>query len=102
MRKINSEEIEIVKESMFDISDKIWDFINEKKYEIYILPLDKKFFLVPSELVNVMEKIQNEITINRSGIPLGFIIFQRKFARLQKILSSERARRKISLVWKPN
>ena len=83
MRKINSEEIEIVKESLLDISDKIWDFINEKKYEIYILPVDKKFFLVPSELVNVMEKIQNEFAINRSGIPLGFIKKRKLYLSLE-------------------
>jgi len=89
-RKLNKNEKKIVKDSLHNISDKIWEYFLEEQYEIYIKISESKknktsleLFLVPQQLEPEINKIKNLTTINFTGIPLGFIKNKRLFLSLE-------------------
>jgi len=89
-RKVNENEKKIVKNSLYNISNKIWEYILEEKYEIYIRISESKqnktsfeLFLIPQQLEPVTNKIKNLATIKFSGIPLGFIKNKRLYLSLE-------------------
>lgn len=89
-RKLNKNEKKIVKDSLHNISDKIWEYILKEKYEIYIQISESKknktsleLFLVPQQLEPEINKIKNLTTIKFTGIPLGFIKNKRLFLSLE-------------------
>ncbi len=89
-RKLNKNEKKIVKDSLHNISDKIWEYFLEEQYEIYIKISESKknktsleLFLVPQQLVPEINKIKNLTTIKFTGIPLGFIKNKRLFLSLE-------------------
>ena len=89
-RKANENEKKIVKDSLYNISNNIWEYILEEKYEIYIRISESKqnktsfeLFLIPQQLQPVTNKIKNLTTIKFSGIPLGFIKNKRLYLSLE-------------------
>ncbi len=89
-RKLNKNEKKIVKDSLHNISDKIWEYFLEEQYEIYIKISESKknktsleLFLVPQQLEPEVNKIKNLTTIDFTGIPLGFIKNKRLFLSLE-------------------
>jgi len=89
-RKANENEKKIVKNSLYNISNKIWEYILEEKYEIYIKISESKqnktsfeLFLIPQQLESEINKIKNLTPINFAGIPLGFIKNKRLFLSLE-------------------
>ncbi len=83
LRKINTQEREVIKESLTDISDKICDFIANKKYKIYLSTINKTLFLVPEELTVDLQNFSKDFKIVQSGIPLGFIRNKRFYLSLE-------------------
>lgn len=89
-RKANENEKKIVKNSLNNISNKIWEYILKEKYEIYIRISESKqnktsfeLFLIPQQIEPVTNKIKNLATIKFSGIPLGFIKNKRLYLSLE-------------------
>lgn len=89
-RKANENEKKIVKDSLYHISNKIWKYILEEKYEIYIKISESKqnkntleLFLIPQQLEPEINKIKKLVAIKFSGIPLGFIKNKRLFLSLE-------------------
>lgn len=82
-RKINSEEKEIIKEILTDISDKICDFILREKFIIYYSTINQNLFLVPDVLAKDLEHISKDYKIGTTGVLLGFFSKNRLYLSLQ-------------------
>jgi len=89
-RKLNKNEKKIVKDSLYHISNNIWKYFLEEKYEIYIKISESRqnkntleLFLIPQQLELEINKIKKLAAIKFSGIPLGFIKNKRLFLSLE-------------------